>query len=909
MTEIIEWIEIDQDSCSRDFGVSPCTATGEKCFNTVKTCKDIKNYNKSFITLRFCENRSIIPNDNYYIPTLQKVTIHGGRLNPIGVGAGSGALGIRSQLSVVIKDHPDDDKLVDKYRFERNYIAKEQGTFWTKWRARNQYYLGRPIRHCVGDIDADGNVTNVITRHFFITDFNGVTGSGQVSFEGKDLLSQFTDEKAVLPRASTGVLLADITDTANSFTITPSGIGNLDYPTSGFIRVKKEVMQFTRSGDVFTVVRGQYGTTADKAAANDTVQLCVQFYQQTPAEILQIILQDYVKIPLQYLDITGWNAEKINYLNRVYTTLITEPTGITTLINEMCEQMFFYLLWDDRDALLRMRAVRPAQGDTIYELDEDFILADSTDVNDLTEQLVTETNIYYGLINAAEKANEPKNYAGVQTIKNITEESSDRLNSTRVKQVFCRFIPRTNSGAAIELGNRYLQRYGTTPRQINLAVKQLNNIKLGDFAKVTTRLNVDSFGNKTPLNIQILETAETKTGVILTLKGQEFYSEVPVDKTKKTIPIDINQVNVTLRNIYNQNHSDVPVSGDEITFIVRSGTVIGGHCFVDAQGTPKDPTYKSSYLIYSTSKVVDVTAYPLLRRGETERIVPKRQDFFPGLFSDCDIKIMPTISALKTGEWPTGVKLKLIVESGAYIIGQGGFPSFYVLHPTNSESNSLYPISSDGGDAIEVTHPISIINNGVIGGGGGGGAPSVATVLFGRIQRGTTKRSVDAQKYLIATGGAGAGYWTTNSFLPINSNLNENYNYLSFLSLFDGGKNSITNGGSGARVDYSVDYYSNYIDALSQTNQVVRAKYTGSAIGANGGSLGLLGEALRPSEQKQIDTVFFGNRDRLFSYSSQITGDFIINIFHLNGLAGRAVATGSNLITWLNKGQVYGDEL
>ena len=45
--EIVQIVEIVQPLCVNTFGVSPCTATGEKCYNTRSTCKDVPNYNGS----------------------------------------------------------------------------------------------------------------------------------------------------------------------------------------------------------------------------------------------------------------------------------------------------------------------------------------------------------------------------------------------------------------------------------------------------------------------------------------------------------------------------------------------------------------------------------------------------------------------------------------------------------------------------------------------------------------------------------------------------------------------------------------------------------------------------------------------------------------------------------------------
>jgi hypothetical protein len=48
--EIVQIVRIDQPSCSRTFGVSPCTASGTadtKCYNTRTTCQDLANYRDS----------------------------------------------------------------------------------------------------------------------------------------------------------------------------------------------------------------------------------------------------------------------------------------------------------------------------------------------------------------------------------------------------------------------------------------------------------------------------------------------------------------------------------------------------------------------------------------------------------------------------------------------------------------------------------------------------------------------------------------------------------------------------------------------------------------------------------------------------------------------------------------------
>jgi hypothetical protein len=77
-------VEIDQDKCSRTFGVSPCTASGERCFNTYATCKLKSAYALGApLTLRFCEDNLGQYYDSYYLmPFLESIETTPTRINP-----------------------------------------------------------------------------------------------------------------------------------------------------------------------------------------------------------------------------------------------------------------------------------------------------------------------------------------------------------------------------------------------------------------------------------------------------------------------------------------------------------------------------------------------------------------------------------------------------------------------------------------------------------------------------------------------------------------------------------------------------------------------------------------------------------------------------------------------------------
>jgi hypothetical protein len=105
--------------------------------------------------------------------------------------------------------------------------------------------------------------------------------------------------------------------------------------------------------------------------------------------------------------------------------------------------------------------------------------------------------------------------------------------------------------------------------------------------------------------------------------------------------------------------------------------------------------------------------------------------------------------ALKTGVFPAGSQISLLISAGAYVVGAGG----------NFAERSSGVVNS-GGHAITAESAITIDNQGVIGGGGGVGGNSVyygggggAGFLPGPGAAEQTSGSPGT----LTTGGAGAG--------------------------------------------------------------------------------------------------------------------------------------------------------
>lgn len=879
--ETFEWVEFEQDFCAETYSTAPCAASlalgGKECFNTRKTCQDPENYNLSSLTLRFCKSQSFIPGDAYYIPSLLRAQLSAGSLNPAGASRNSGALGARGGLSCEFQDHPHTDKYVDPYLAARksrdaNYIATERGTFWTKWRARNQYYVGRQIRHKVGFIEGD-QVVDVVTRTYFVTSIEGPDASGRVTLQARDLLSTVLDEKVKVPEASPGRLLNPVDEDDTVWTLDPVGIGS-EYPAAGVVRKGSELCPFTRVGDVLTVVRG-WRSKPEASEAGSVVQVCLVIDSEEPMSILQTVFS-YAPNTAPYLDTAQWLQEQTDYMPRRYSGIITEPTGLEEVIGSMAQEMYFYPVWDDRNAKLKVRAIRPAENETIYDLNSFANFdADSVSIKDLPDQQVTQVWVYFGLINPAGSLTDPNNFA-VREIIATDEGSTQKGRGEKIKQIFCRWIDETNGAAAVDLGTKMVDRYRVPPKQVTFSLGRKDSaLWLGDFARIEHRLSVDDTGALLPINVQVISAQEARSGSTFSYVGQEFAFERPADPNVRTIYINTDQLNVNLRELHDSQYAP-PVGGEVITVYIRSNVVIGGRGASDLEG------YAGSLfsLRGGGSVTAAATFNPVMNRDISARLFRNINSAITvagnSYLMSSTMWEVPCSHAFDTGDWPPGVDITIIQEASAYVAGEGGYAT---RHGGRNSGTMVrgFSVASDGGHALKIRYPVKWNNLGVIAAGGASGHAGVACWR-------QTDRFTSYPFHELLTSGAGAGRHNAAAIA------------ISGWSYGGGGlgpvdmtvrrqasASSLTAGGASAEVDQRVRYVPD--GTFTEYLNTVRIN-GGYGAGLNGSALG--------GTQSNVDSG---------------GGRTLYPIARLYGRPGYAISEGADLITWINKGDVRGAEL
>lgn len=522
--EPIILVQIDQDFCANEYGVAPCTAAGEnKCFNTRKTCQDPENYIKDTLTLTFAEPRPNLPRDANIIPSLRSTTTAPSTINPSNSNRNIAPLGARAVATVTFADHPHSDLLVDPYLDERSYDAYGRSTFWAKWLARNPYYQNRPLRIFEGYTGQALNAMRV--RHYLIDSVQGPDAGGRVSIVAKDPLNLADKEKAQVPRASLGRLIEDITDTDTQIDIGDAVLE--DYDASGTVRIGDELMTYTTRAIVADnvrlsgIVRGTDGSVAKEHKEDANVQLCVRYTNANSWDVIYDLLTEYAQVPESFIDKDAWDAEGNEYLiGFEISTVISRPVGVSSVLNELFDQVLAYIWWDERDQEIKFRSVRALQNAGIIN-DESNILADSFQLTTDPRQRFSQIWIYWNQRNAALPTDNETNYDQLRVRADLEAESNDLYGESRIRKVFARWIQ--SDAQAINLSVRLLAISVDNPKTLRIRVDAKDrSFWTADVLGVQHRNLVDQFGSPVTERYQILSAEEILPGEVVEYELQSF---------------------------------------------------------------------------------------------------------------------------------------------------------------------------------------------------------------------------------------------------------------------------------------------------------------------------------------------------------------------------------------------------
>lgn len=574
--EPLQIVEIDIDFCTLTYGVSTCTAvlgtTGvRKCYNSWNTCQAKDVYNKGTLTLRFVNPRANLPKtDNVYFPVLESVSAFSSSVNIAGANPRLGQLGKRGKVTVSLMDFPYHDRVTDKYASgrvdgtaqtdESGYNPLDRGTFWTKFKRRHPNYAGRPLRvintfiETVGGegflVAEDGSyilteagekiridqakfqypIAGVQTRHFIITEIKGPADTGKVTIEAKDILTLAEKKSALAPKASTGELEGDISDTATSLTLAPSGIGDDEYPASGFATIGSEVVSYTRSGDTVTLTgRGLKGTEASSHNAEDTFQQSIVYENARIDEVLSDLLTNYTDIPSAYIPTADYAVEAIRWASvTLINTVISKPTPVAELLGEL-SILGASIWWEDVDQEIKFIMSHPIDpfdpSKTPQSYTEDNAIKGIVQ-EDRDEERITQVHFYSVQSDPTKGLNDKSNYDKIVVLVDPDAQNENNYGETRVREIFCRWLNNASITAIRIISRRLLTRFKVAPvyQTVTLDAKDID-LSLTDVIDLTSRVITDETGKSVEDRVQIIEKSEVKSGHEVKITCQTFQYE------------------------------------------------------------------------------------------------------------------------------------------------------------------------------------------------------------------------------------------------------------------------------------------------------------------------------------------------------------------------------------------------
>lgn len=505
--------------------------------------------------IRLAKPTSILPLDETFVPNIIDINENAPKIS---LGEGN-FVGERATVNIICRD----TKWADNGEFYDN------GTFWGKFRARELFKSGNPLKIYRGFVDQ--TFSDFKSYLYFLDKFEGPTNDGTFTITGQDLLKFIENDRAQAPALSNGSLSADLDDTTTSFTVLPTGVGDEEYPGDGFICLGgKEICSFTRSGDNFTVVRG-INTAADDHSEGDRVQWVLDFDDESAPFIAYILLTFFADIDEVYIPLSEWFGEGDAYLNTSYTRLITEPTSVEKLLSELAENTGTAFWWDPESELIRFKVLRPIPTNAKI-IDEDVIMLDSLSVKEQHEKRLSQVWVHYAQRDPADRGDNEDNYAASLALVDL--EAEERYGGQRIKNMSAPWV--NNQTSADRLTQIWLSRFTKPPRAFKFNIFEGTDITLGGAYRLRWRQNQTEFGGINELGAPIQITKVLPLEGMSEIEAEEmfFTSIVEVDTTNRVLTFDNNEVDVVLP-IYHDliypplTDQDV-IDGVNLTVIINS---------------------------------------------------------------------------------------------------------------------------------------------------------------------------------------------------------------------------------------------------------------------------------------------------------------------------------------------------
>ena len=438
-------------------------------------------------------------------------------------------LGRFGSCSATFKDLPFSDNHLDPYVSERDYNPLQNGTFWTKFLARNKFYNGFKIRLYDGFVGQ--SIAEMNEREYIIDKISNPTSSGEVKITANDLMRKTSLGNAIYPPVSNAKLRDNITATTTDI-YTVGRLTEIDGTGPAFsINIKAlvgdEVIRIfepiDQGGGIFLYQNVQRGEGSAATAHDSGVSLdYVINLQGSVSQVLTYLMREFFTV--QEFDYANMTTEADTYLNHFISGDISKPTNLNEILSEVAEQVGFYIWYDESDKIIKFKAIRDEQAPVQTYNENINIIQGSAIPKVLSSERVSDIYIQYDRIDSVLPIPSDVNYLNALLLVDSEAVTPNEYGKSVTYKIKGNWI--ANESLASATANNIIKMFRDETRAISFQLDIKDNIDIAQVFKLAYRGFTDIYGQ--PELINWICTGRTRSGDILQITAQEFKFNVPV---------------------------------------------------------------------------------------------------------------------------------------------------------------------------------------------------------------------------------------------------------------------------------------------------------------------------------------------------------------------------------------------
>jgi hypothetical protein len=184
---------------------------------------------------------------------------------------------------------------------------------------------------------------------------------------------------------------------------------------------------------------------------------------------------------------------------------------VTTLVSQIQQQTLIYLWWDERDALVRIKAIRGIDALPPLISAERNIVAGSFKLEERPRERVSQVWVYYGRDKVTKNLDDPTAYKNLSLFADLTSEEEELYGEPSIKRIFANWL--VTAALADSTASKIITRYVDTPSQVTFQLDAKDrSIWVGDTLRISHWLDVDEYGARRIRNWTIISAEEIVPG-------------------------------------------------------------------------------------------------------------------------------------------------------------------------------------------------------------------------------------------------------------------------------------------------------------------------------------------------------------------------------------------------------------